>query len=70
MQPQGWPLTESERSLIESGTVTYAEVMEGRRMSIEAKEEERREQAEVREWDRWHCPVCGADIREEPEHCR
>ncbi len=64
------PLTESERGLIEGGAATFAEVMEGRRLLQQAKERELAEAAAVREYDDTHCGVCGADVREEPGHCR
>ena len=69
-QTNWWPLTESERGLIEGGTATFGEIMEGRRLLTEAKEKEIAEAAEVAEWDRAHCGVCGAVLADEPDHCR
>ena len=64
------PLSESESSLIESGAVTLADVIEGREMLAAAVAAEEGESREVTAWDRTHCPVCGANVLASPEHCR
>ncbi len=55
-------LTEGERSLIESGVATYAEVVAGKRKLIEAKLDEISEANAVDEWDRTHDPMTGEEI--------
>jgi hypothetical protein len=52
------PLTDSEKSLIESGAATFAEVLRSRRELAEAKAAEAEEVAEGRFWDSTHC-LCG-----------
>lgn len=61
--------SESERSLIESGFATYAEIRESRRLLAEAIAAEAEAQLELRRYDETHCPVCGAEISD-TAHCR
>lgn len=65
-----YPLTESERGLIEGGAANWADIMEGRRLLRMAIDREFAEAAAVRQWDDSHCGICGAVLTEEPNHCR
>lgn len=62
-------LSPDERALVESGAATLTEILDAKRHLADAWLDEQIEAMRQREYDRTHCPVCGADINADPGHC-